>query len=221
MARAGLCTPRAWFASVLHDASSTLGPTAKTSLFRLTPRTQNRTRLLPPKSDGPSSRTSPARLQELTIGQSGTIARLTQRDTSTLKRDNSVLHVVVLERLPNVLERDIAECVRLLIAGGADVHARRLFDPWNVVWRTPFDDALYYHRRWFFPTFLRAGASCPGNPILESYSYFRKVRAAGGIKAYEKAHLKRLVAMLVHKFPQLPAAVHPNIARHWAHVGDY
>ena len=71
----------------------------------------------------------------------------TQRDTSTLKRDNSVLHVVVLERLPNVLERDIAECVRLLIAGGADVHARRLFDPWNVVWRTPFDDALYYHRR--------------------------------------------------------------------------
>ena len=74
---------------------------------------------------------------------------------------------------------------------------------------------------WFFPTFLRAGASCPGNPILESYSYFRKVRAAGGIKAYEKAHLKRLVAMLVRKFPQLPAAVHPNIVRHWAHVGDY
>jgi len=27
--------------------------------------------------------------------------------------------------------------------------------------------------------------------------------------------------MLVHKFPQLPAAVHPNIVRHWAHVGDY
>ena len=21
--------------------------------------------------------------------------------------------------------------------------------------------------------------------------------------------------------PQLPAAVHPNIVRHWAHVGDY
>ena len=49
----------------------------------------------------------------------------------------------------------------------------------------------------------------------------RKVRAAGGIKAYEKAHLKRLVAMLVHKFPQLPAAVHPRIVMHWAHVGDY
>ena len=72
---------------------------------------------------------------------------------------------------------------------------------------------------------LRAGATCTqhtdGIAALERFPYFRKVRAAGGIKAYEKAHLKRLVAMLVHKFPQLPAAVHPNIARHWAHVGDY
>ena len=56
---------------------------------------------------------------------------------------------------------------------------------------------------------------------MERYPYLRKVRDAGGIEAYEKAHLKRLVAMLVHKFPQLPAAVHPNIVRHWAHVGDY
>ena len=101
------------------------------------------------------------------------------------------------------------------------MHAKRLNHYHGPPTPTPFDDALYYHRRWFFPIFLRAGASCPGNPILESYSYFRKVRAAGGIKAYEKAHLKRLVAMLVHKFPQLPAAVHPNIVRHWAHVGDY
>ena len=80
--------------------------------------------------------------------------------------------------------------------------------------------ALYYHRRWFFPIFLRAGASCDRG-FLDQYPYFRKVRNAGGIKAYEKAHLKRLVAMLVHKFPQLPAAVHPRIVIHWAHVGDY
>ena len=121
---------------------------------------------------------------------------------------------------PNVLERDQAECVRLLIAGGADVHAKRINQHHGLPGPTPFDDALYYHRRWFFPIFLRAGASCD-REFLEGDSYFRKVRAAGGIKAYEKAHLKRLVAMLVHKFPQLPAAVHPNIARHWAHVGDY
>ena len=49
----------------------------------------------------------------------------------------------------------------------------------------------------------------------------KKVNDAGSFKAYEQLHLKRLVAMLVHKFPQLPAAVHPNIVRHWAHVGDY
>ena len=68
---------------------------------------------------------------------------------------------------------------------------------------------------------LRAGVSCTGNSDMQRFPYFRKVSDAGGIKAYEKAHLKRLVVMLVHKFPQLPAAVHPNIARHWAHVGDY
>ena len=68
---------------------------------------------------------------------------------------------------------------------------------------------------------IRAGASCTETSYVERYPYFRKVRAAGGIKAYEKAHLKRLVVMLVHKFPQLPAAVHPRIVMHWAHVGDY
>ena len=56
---------------------------------------------------------------------------------------------------------------------------------------------------------------------MERFPYFSKVRAAGGIKAYEKAHLKRLVVMLVHKFPQFPAAVHPRIVGYWAHVGDY
>ena len=86
---------------------------------------------------------------------------------------------------------------------------------------TPFDDAVTYGRTHVFPIFLRAGVSYTGDPYSERFPYFRKVSDAGGIKAYEKAHLKRLVVMLVHKFPQLPAAVHPNIARHWAHVGDY
>ena len=139
----------------------------------------------------------------------------------TQSHGTTVLHAVIMTHLPNVLECDHAECVRLLIAGGADVHAKRLNDYHGVSAPTPFDDALYYNRRWLFPIFLRAGASCAVNPYVERYPYFRKVRDAGGIKAYEKAHLKRLVAMLVHKFPQLPAAVHPNIVRHWAHVGDY
>ena len=56
---------------------------------------------------------------------------------------------------------------------------------------------------------------------MERHPYFRKVRDAGGIKAYEKAHLKRLVDMLVPKFPDLPAEIIPNIVRHWGHVGYY
>ena len=164
----------------------------------------------------------------------------------TQSHGTTVLHAVIMTRLANVLACDHAECVRLLIAGGADLHATRLNEgrpgfglPDGVSAPTPFDDALYYNRPHLFPILLRAGASCtigfstnvrrPG-PFLEGrlgatslscFPYFIKVHAAGGIKAYEKAHLKRLVAMLVHKFPQLPAAVHPNIVRHWAHVGDY
>ena len=56
---------------------------------------------------------------------------------------------------------------------------------------------------------------------FSSFPYLKKVDDAGGIKKYEKAHLARLVAMLVPKFPQLPAEIVPNIVMHWAHVGDY
>ena len=41
------------------------------------------------------------------------------------------------------------------------------------------------------------------------------------LAAYEKAHLKRLVDMLIPKFPDLPAEIIPNIVWHWAHVGYY
>ena len=67
----------------------------------------------------------------------------------------------------------------------------------------------------------------PGNYMgwppapFSSFPYLKKVDDAGGIKKYEKAHLARLVAMLVPKFPQLPAEIVPNIVMHWAHVGDY
>ena len=132
---------------------------------------------------------------------------------------------------------DVAR-LRELIAGGADANTRigpksALHELCSTPDVAPLEN--YEPPR----ATIRAGASCtigfstnvrrPG-PFLEGrlgatslscFPYFIKVHAAGGIKAYEKAHLKRLVAMLVHKFPQLPAAVHPNIARHWAHVGDY
>ena len=96
----------------------------------------------------------------------------------------------------------------------------------------------YYGREHLFPVLLKGGASYtpsfdpipglgPGNymswppPTFSSFPYLKKVDDAGGIKKYEKAHLARLVAMLVPKFPQLPAEIVPNIVMHWAHVGDY
>ena len=55
---------------------------------------------------------------------------------------------------------------------------------------------------------LRAGASLPPhitdtNP-LPTRAYIEKIRAAGGYKAYEKAHRQRLVAIFLAKFPMLP-----------------
>ena len=107
-----------------------------------------------------------------------------------------------------------------------------------VNYLTPFDDALYYGREHLFPILLKGGAKYtpsfdpipglgPGNymswppPPFSSFPYLKKVNDAGGIKMYEKAHLARLVAMLVPKFPQLPAEIVPNIVMHWAHVGNY
>ena len=55
---------------------------------------------------------------------------------------------------------------------------------------------------------LRAGASLPphiaGTNPLPTRAYIEKIRAAGGYKAYEKAHRQRLVAMFLPKFPTLP-----------------
>ena len=55
---------------------------------------------------------------------------------------------------------------------------------------------------------LRAGASLPphitGTNPLPTRAYIEKIRAAGGYKAYEKAHRQRLVAMFLPKFPALP-----------------
>ena len=55
---------------------------------------------------------------------------------------------------------------------------------------------------------LRAGASLPPHPpgvsSLPTRAYIENIRAAGGYKAYEKAHRQRLVAMFLPKFPTLP-----------------
>ncbi len=47
---------------------------------------------------------------------------------------------------------------------------------------------------------MRAGAAIP----LSTSTFCEKIRAAGGFKAYEKAHRQRLTAIFLPKFPALP-----------------
>ena len=67
---------------------------------------------------------------------------------------------------------------------------------------------------------LRAGAAIPApaeitpetsalrrvrGDFADTLVYIQKIRAAGGYKAYERAHRQRLVAIFAPKFPRLPA----------------
>ena len=69
---------------------------------------------------------------------------------------------------------------------------------------------------------LRAGSALPRHQIhIEENQYFLKIQRAGGFKQYEAQVKKSLAAMLVPKFPQIPAEVIPTIVEYWAHAGDY
>ena len=57
--------------------------------------------------------------------------------------------------------------------------------------------------------------------FFEENQYFFKIQRAGGFKQYEAQVKKSLAAMLVPKFPQIPAEVIPTIVEFWAHAGDY
>ena len=53
---------------------------------------------------------------------------------------------------------------------------------------------------------LRAGAATPSTLLglpqtPPMHSYIQRIRAAGGFKAYEKAHRQRLTAIFLPKFP--------------------
>ena len=100
-----------------------------------------------------------------------------------------------------------AERLRALISNRADPDATYVdhFDAWGNLIEDP-----HFQEPPMTPD--RADADSP---------YLAKVLAAGSYKAYEKAHLKRLVDMFLPKFPDLPAEIIPNIVRHWGHVGYY
>ena len=49
----------------------------------------------------------------------------------------------------------------------------------------------------------------------------QKVRAAGGFRAYERAHLDALAATFLPKLPRLPPELVRRVVAYAFHVGDY
>ena len=91
-----------------------------------------------------------------------------------------------------------------------------------------------YHRLW--PLFLRAGAEIPNSwkrmqayneeqgdtLVAQRYEYLRTIEAAGGFKAYEKAHTRALASMLATNFTaHIPEEIFPRVVAFWAHTGFY
>ena len=72
-----------------------------------------------------------------------------------------------------------------------------------------------------YPILLRAGSPLPRQMYIEGNQYLLKIQRAGGFKQYEAQVKKSLAAMLVPKFPQIPAEIIPTIVEFWAHAGDY
>ena len=81
------------------------------------------------------------------------------------------------------------------------------------------EEAITYGKIRNCAPLLRAGAAIPAaiTQIMSAYTcttrgdlagtraYIEKMTAAGGYRAYERAHRQRLVAIFAPKFPRLPA----------------
>ena len=106
------------------------------------------------------------------------------------------------------------ECVRVLLSAGAglDINVK------NPLRMTALDCAI----RWspyISPLLLAAGATIP--PDADN-AYLRKVAAAGGFPAYEKAHRQALATIFAAKaFPRLPTDVAGHVVAFAFHVGYY
>ena len=90
-----------------------------------------------------------------------------------------------------------AGAVRMLISAGAVDLDRAL------------ELAIMNDKRRNCTPLLRAGAATPATLLglpqtPPMHSYIQRIRAAGGFKAYEKAHRQRLAAIFLAKFPTLP-----------------
>ena len=111
------------------------------------------------------------------------------------------------------------ECLHLLLAAGADVNLRVQNDALDL---SPLEMAIRWDDdgdlRRVFPVLLRAGAAIPN----VTDPYLRKVKAAGGFAAYERAHRLRLATILARVvFPRLPLEMVSHVVAFAFHPGDY
>ena len=84
---------------------------------------------------------------------------------------------------------------------------------------TALECAITYSERHVFPMLLAAGATIPSET---TDAYLRKVAAAGGFPAYEKAHRQALATKFAAKaFPRLPTDVAGHVVAFAFHVGYY
>ena len=112
------------------------------------------------------------------------------------------------------------ECLHLLLAAGADVNLRVQNDALDL---SPLEMAIRWegqeNLKRVFPVLLRAGAAIPPNV---THPYVRKVAAAGGFAAYERAHRLRLATILARVvFPRLPLEMVSHVVAFGCHAGDY
>ena len=78
--------------------------------------------------------------------------------------------------------------------------------------------ALRHRKRRIYPLLLATGATIP--PHADD-AYLRKVAAAGGFPAYEKAHRQALDALAAKAFVNLPTEVAAQVVSFAFHVGYY
>ena len=94
----------------------------------------------------------------------------------------------------------------------AAVAALEELDPAALPW------ALRHRKRRDYPLLLATGATIP--PGADD-AYLRKVAAAGGFPAYEKAHRQALDALAAKAFVRLPTEVAAHVVSFAFHVGYY
>jgi hypothetical protein len=114
--------------------------------------------------------------------------------------------------LARAAERNTAGAVRMLISAGAVDLDRAL------------QLAIMNDKRRNCTPLLRAGAATPATLLglpqtPPMHSYIRRIRAAGGFKAYEKAHRQRLAAIFLAKFPALPVEMLERVVEFSFDVG--